>query len=145
MKITEFLTRYYDKNAKRQFISDLCHDIQLLRKTPCRTNGGWYFHKEFEIWDKTDKAMEWWKFELALKPDEIKVLKCELFHAGTGKITKYCCNEPKPKFILAPYKKAREHWRKTGLFVDWVEDSSFNLPEFREFLKREVLKEAQND
>ena len=141
MRITKFLTRYFDKDAKKKFISDLCHDIQELRKTPCPTNGGWHFNKEFELWDKTERAIEWWKFELALKPDEIKVDKCELYNAGTGKTTKYCCNSPKMKYVLAPYKKAREHYRKTGSFVDWVDDSSFNLPEFREFLKREVLKE----
>ena len=141
MRITKFLTQYFDKDAKKQFISDLCHDIQILRKTPCRTNGGWYFHKEFELWDKTEKALEWWKFELALKPDEIYVHKCELYHTGTCKTTVYCCNPPTVKFLLAPYKKAREHYRKTGSFKQLVGDNSFNLPEFREFLKREVLKE----
>lgn len=141
MKITKFHNIYHDKDAKKKFISDICHDIQELRKTECSASGGWYFHKEFELWDKTEKALEWWKFELALKPDEIEVLNCELFDTGTGKTTKYCCNLSQMKFVLAPYKKAKEHFRKTGSFVDWVKDNSFNLPEFREFLKREVLKE----
>ena len=141
LKITKFNTTYFGKDVKKRFISDLCHDVQVLRKQPCPTNGGWFFNKEFELVGA--KYNEVWTIGLALKPDAINVLKCELLNAATatGKKTTYCVGEPSYKLVLVPYKKAKEHYRKTGSFRREYPDSEFTLPEFRDFLKREVLKD----
>lgn len=139
LKITKFNTTYFGKDVKKRFISDLCHDVQVLRKQPCPTNGGWFFNKEFELVGV--KYNECWTISLALKPDAINVLKCELFNCATGKKTTYCVGEPSIKWVLAPYKKAKENYRKNKCFYREYPDSEFTLPEFREFLKREVLKD----
>lgn len=139
LKIIKFNTTYFGKDVKKRFISDLCHDIQALRRQPCPTNGGWFFNKEFEL--VGPKYNEYWTISLALKPKSINVLKCELFDCATGKKTIYCKGEPSVKLVLVPYKKAKEHYQKTGSFQREYPDSEFTLPEFREFLKREILKD----
>lgn len=138
LRITKFNTTYFGKDAKKRFISDLCHDIQILRKQDCPTNGGWFWNKEFEVVGISYN--EYWTISLALKPDSINILKCELFDPRSGKKTTYCVGEPSIKWVLAPYKKAKENYRKNKCFYREYPDSEFTLPEFREFLKREVLK-----
>lgn len=138
LRLTKFNTTYFGKDVKKRFISDLCHDIQVLRKESCPTKGGWFFNKEFELVGNTYNEV--WAISLALKPDSINVLKCELIDGSTGKKTTYCVGEPSIKFVLAPYKKAKENYRKNKCFYREYPDSEFTLPEFREFLKREVLK-----
>lgn len=137
LRLTQFHVTYAGKDAKKRFISDFCHDIQVLRKEPCSKKKGHGFCKEVELVGAF--GTEVWTFSLALTPEAINVLGCVLDY--NGKKTTYCVGEPSIKFVLAPYKKAKENYRKNKCFYREYPDSEFNLPEFRDFLKREVLKD----
>ena len=114
---------YNGKDAKKKFITHICNDLQYMKKHLLRRYD--FYDGIFELCDNKN-PIERWEFEIKVEPQAFAVLKCRLLL--NGKTIKYCCN---PNEIITFY----------GRIIREDDNVFRNITEFREFLKREVLKE----
>lgn len=115
---------YNGKGAKKNFIAHICNDLQYMKKNLLRRYD--FYCGIFELCDNKN-PIERWEFEIKVEPKAFAVIKCHLLL--NGKTTVYCCNTAE---VSTWY----------GETINRPDNVFYNITEFREFLKREVLKEA---
>lgn len=120
-KITLGALYYTGKDAKKNFITDICKELQEIKKSITQKPIRWqeHFHIEPSFF-----VQEFWEFEIMIYADKFVVEDCFLTFLRTNKHCRFCCNQ-------------NSYGELDNVF--------HNITEFKTFLQREVLKEENNN
>jgi hypothetical protein len=118
-KITLGALYYTGKDAKKNFIADICEELQTIKKNITQKPQSWkeHFHIEPSFF-----VQEFWEFEITIYSDKFVVEDCFLTFLRTNKHCRFCCNP-------------NSHGELDNVFR--------NITEFRAFITREINKEEE--